>query len=88
MLSTAIAAVLNRSLGKLSWLQAVVKFLISGANCQDWGSVRHRPTHGIGVAAASAGSTNVLSSRPFLISISSRATPSIVTVYIGYSWPW
>ena len=72
-------AVLNSSRGKLSCDQTVLKLLSFGSNTQDCWSVRQAPCQTIGVWAASAGSTNVLSVRPFLTSIRFRVVPSIGT---------
>src|SRR6478752_5234213 len=56
----AIPNVLRSSRGKLSWLHAVVKLAVSGAKVHACSSVRHRPTHSMGVCVGSAGSMNTL----------------------------
>src|SRR4051812_17021492 len=73
------AAVLKSSLGKLSCDQTVLKLLSFGSNTHDCWSVRQAPCQTIGARAGSAGSTNVLSLRPFLTSIRFLVAPAIGT---------
>ena len=84
----AIAAVLKKRRGKFSWSHASEKFVGFGANVQAFCSVRHEPCHVTRPAAAFAGSTNLLSVRPFVTSARSLDVPSgIGTLKTSYDLP-
>src|SRR6266511_6030285 len=57
----AMAAVLKKIRGKLSWSQASEKLVGMGANVQAFCNVRHEPCQVISPASGLAGSTNWLS---------------------------
>ena len=77
---TAIAIVLNNSLGKSMIAHTSAKFCHAGANVQARSSVRHAPSHTIGAAAGFAGSTNWLCVRPGLTRAIGLLPPSSGTM--------
>src|SRR5436309_1962892 len=84
----AIAAVLKKMRGKFSWSHASEKFVGLGANVHAFVSVRQEPCHVMRPAAAFAGSTNLLSVRPFVTSARSFVVPSgIGTWKTSYDLP-
>ena len=77
---TAIAIVLNSSLGKSMIDQTSEKFPHAGASVQARSSVRHAPSQTTGGAAGLAGSTNWLCVRPGLTRAIGRLPPSSGTM--------
>src|SRR5579859_2328546 len=75
----AMATVLKNNRPKLVIFQASGKFDQCGLKFHTRSSVRQRPCHSIGCVGL-FGSTNVLASRPGLVSASRRTVPSMGTL--------